>query len=145
MASPSRSPLQQTYANFVVNVKTTPTPVNVSLDISSMIQSFTLCNPSINTNSVFYGDSGVTASSAGPVIGTGIELLTGTQQTFIIRQERQMYEIQEPVLYIAQKELCTDEVTPYEIPFICWKLSDFYVVATVATSISCMIFRSPFI
>lgn len=138
-----RTPLQQTYANFSIAVKTSPTPINPSLDISSMIQSFTLCNPAVNTNSVFYGDSGVTASTAGN-IGTGIELLTGTVQTFVIRQERQMYEVQDPVLLIAQKELC-QVLPPYEIPFIVWKLNDFWLVANAATTISCMIFRSPFI
>lgn len=137
-----RTPLQQTYANFTIAVKTSPTPINASIDISSMIQSFTLSNPAVNTNSVFYGDSGVTASVAG-TIGTGIELATGTTKDFIIRQERVAYELQDPLLLVAQKELC-QTLDPYNIPLIVWKLNDFWLVANVATTISCMVFRTIF-
>jgi hypothetical protein len=146
MAGDTRQPLEQLFVTFTISVNSVPTPLSPPIDINAYVQSFTLCNPSVNTASVFWGDGQVTSSIAG-VIGTGIELLTGTSQAFVIRQERQFYELQEPELLTAQKELC-QVIDPKMIPVVVWNPQNFFLVATVAAApvvISCCLFRNVYI
>jgi len=141
-----RQPLEQTFVNFNLVVNAVATALAASIDINAYVQSFTLCNPSVNTASVFWGDQQVTSSIAG-TIGTGIELLAGTSQTFIIRQERQFYELQEPMLITAQKEAC--QILPEKkIPVIVWNPQNFFLIATAAAApvtISVCLFRNVYI
>lgn len=141
-----RQPLEQLFVNFSIAVQSVPTPLAAAIDINAYVQSFILCNPSVNTASVFWGDGQVTSSIAGS-IGTGIELLSGTSQSFIIRQERQFYELQEPELITAQKEAC-QVLTPQMIPVIVWNPQNFFLIATAAAApvtISCCLFRNVYI
>jgi hypothetical protein len=141
-----RQPLEQLFVNFNLSVNSVPTPLNPSMDINSYVQSFTICNPSVNTASVFWGDGQVTSSVAG-TIGTGIEIVTGTSQTFIIRQERQFYELQEPELITAQKEACK-VISAHMIPVIVWNPANFFLVTTAAAApvvVSICLFRNVYI
>jgi hypothetical protein len=150
----SRIPLEQTFFNITVAVGLTATPLNNTLDIGNMIQSFSICNPSFNANSVFFGDSNVTASSAGPAIGTGLEIPVGSTQSFTVRQERQFYEIQDPDLQSAQALLAANAsqagvvcmpLDPVMIPVIVWKPSNIYLVAAVATTVAVCFFRNVYV
>jgi hypothetical protein len=141
-----REPIEQLFTTFNIIVKSTPTPVAPSIDKNSYIQSFILCNPSVNTASVFWGDSQVTSSIVG-AIGTGVELLTGTSQVFKIDQIRQLYEVQDPQILTAQKLLC-EPLNPNLIPVIVWDMSQVFVVATAAAApvtITACIFRNVYI
>jgi hypothetical protein len=141
-----RQPLEQFFVNFSLAVQSTPTLLAPNLDINAYVQSFILSNPSVNTASVFWGDSGVTSSVAG-TIGTGVELLPGTSQSFVIQQERQFYEIQDPARLLAIKELCQD-LPMVMIPVIVWNPQNFFLIATAAAApvtISGVIFRSVYI
>jgi hypothetical protein len=145
-----RAPIEQTFFNTTLIVQTTPTPLNASIDLSSMIQAFTVCNPSFNSASVFIGDAGVSASSAGS-IGTGIEILTSTSQTFEILQDRQMYELQDPAINMAEQILSSagsgcQKVDPIYIPVIAWKPNNIFLICAVATvTVSVMFFRNVYI
>lgn len=141
-----REPVEQLFVTTNIIVQATPTPIGPALDISAYVQTFFLCNPSFNANSVFWGDNQVTASAAGS-IGTGIELLTGTSQKFVIRQERQLYEVQDPAILIAQKELCK-ALDPTLIPVVVWNPQNIFVIAAAAAApvtISACFFRSVYI
>jgi hypothetical protein len=141
-----RQPIEQLFVTFPLVVNSVPTPLSAALDINAYVQSFDICNPSANTASVFWGDGQVTASTAGS-IGSGIEILTGTTQTFVIRQERQIYELQDPAIVIATKEAC-DVIHPQMIPVVVWNPSNFFLIATAAAApvtVSCAIFRNVYI
>jgi hypothetical protein len=140
----SRPPIEQSFFNVTLAVATSPTPLSTVLDLNNMIQTFIVCNPSFNSNSVFIGDSNVSASSAGPTIGTGVEILTGTSQKFVIREERQMYELQNPLMLFLQKYFCQPMDIDY-IPVVAWKPNNVYLIAAVATSVSIMFFRNVYV
>jgi hypothetical protein len=140
----SRPPIEQSFFNTKLAVATTPTPLNTALDLNSLIQAFIICNPSFNANSVFFGDSNVTASSAGPTIGTGLEIAVGLSREFRIIQDRQLYELQDPEMLMAQQALC-QSLTPNAIPIIVWKPNNIYLIAAVATTVSLCFFRNVYI
>jgi hypothetical protein len=127
--------IEQTFFNVSVSVPATGVPI-APLDVTSMIQTILLCNPSTNTNSIFFGDINVTTA-------TGIELLAGTSVQLMIDQERQLYEIQDPDLISAQIALC-GKISPIGIPVICWKPQNLFLIAPVAgpTIVSAMFFRN---
>lgn len=146
MAGQQRPPIAQTFFNVSLAVQSTPTALAVQLDVTSLVQAFTVCNPSVNTASVFIGDQGVTSSVAG-TIGTGVEIVAGTSQTFSVRQDRQFYELQDPALLLAQKELC-QVLQPILIPVIVWQPNNIYLIATAAAApvtVSIMMFRNVYI
>jgi hypothetical protein len=135
-----RPPLQQTFFNTSLVVKTTPTPLNTSLDINNLITSFIISNSTFNSAPVYFGDSNVTASSAG-VFGTGIEILNGTSQKFLIEQTRQLYEIQNPVLISATKDAC-QTVQGDAIPIIVWKPNDIWLISAAQQTVAICFFRN---
>ncbi len=138
-----RQPIEQLLVSYPLLVNTVPTPLNAALDINAYVQSFTIGNPSVNTASVFWGDGQVTASTAGN-IGSGIEILAGTAQHFIVEQIRQLYELQEPENLSAQKLVC-QPLEPVAIPVIVWNPQNFFLISTVATTVSVVIFRNVYI
>ena len=149
MADDIREPIEQLFVNYTVAVATTPTQLNPSMDISAYVQSFFICNPSFNANNVFWGDGQVTASSAGN-IGTGIEIIAGTTQQFIILQDRQFYEIQDSINDIiaflsSQVKGCTIQSSVMKVPVVVWNPANFFLVAAVATTVSVSVMRNVYI
>lgn len=145
-----RQPIEQLFVTFPLTVNTVPTPLNPSQDINSYIQSFFVCNPSFNANSVFWGDNQVSASSAGPTIGSGIEIVAGTTQSFVISEERQFYEIQDSLndiltMLVSQATQCNVQSNIMKIPVIVWNPANFYLVAAATTTVSVAIMRSVYI
>jgi hypothetical protein len=144
MAMPPRPPLEQTFFNFTVLVGTVPTPIAPTIDISSMIQAFSICNSTFNANPVYFGDVGVTASSAGS-IGTGMEINPGTTRDFRITEDRQLYELQDPDLLTLEVIACQKH-DGVSIPVLCWRLSQcFLIVAAGTQTVSIQVFRNVYV
>jgi hypothetical protein len=138
-----RQPIEQLFVNFPLLVNTVPTPLNPSQDINSYVQSFFVCNPSTNANSVFWGDGGVSLIS-------GIEILIGTTQQFVINQERQLYEIQDSIdgilaFLASQNPNCQIQSNIMKVPVIVWNPANIFLTTSVATTVAVCIMRNVYI
>lgn len=133
---PSRTPIEQTFFNFSISVPNTPVPLSSQIQVPSLITSIILSNPSSNANSVFMGDQNVTTL-------TGIEITVGSAPILSLAQERQLYEVQDPMLLAAQTLACqkTDAI---QIPLVVFNPQKIFLIAGVAgpTIVACMMFRS---
>lgn len=133
-----RNIVYQPFSTFVIAVAVTPTPIFPVQTKSDLIDSFVLSLDAAAANNVFIGDQGVT-------IASGLEIIAGGGPIqFVIRNQAQHYEIQEPVLAIAETLQCKS-ANVVSIPFIIWDLSQIYLVAAAATNVRCAAFRSQFI
>lgn len=104
----------------------TPTPIGViqNLDKTRLITTFVVSNP-IAGSSVYMGNSGVSATGA----NQGLEIQAGTAPAFVSFQEgRQIYEMQTLVAMIAQQLKCTPPELE-KIPFICWDLTQIFLIS----------------
>jgi hypothetical protein len=129
--------LEQTFTNYALPVlSANPVPLNGNLQLTALIDSFAICVPAGSANGVFYGDAQVT-------ITNGLEIAVGTTVSFIIQQTRQLYEVQEPVLKVAESLTCA-VVPPKDIPFICWNPSNFYLIASANVTVTVMLFKVPY-
>jgi|SRR5262249_31466622 len=137
-----RNLIAQQFQTFNIPVTTSPQPLNAALQITSMIDSFAITVPAAAANGVVIGpDAGVTA---GPP-PTGLELVVATTTQFRINQEgRQVYELQKPLLNIAQAVGCMPQ-TFEEIPFVVWDLTNIWIVATAAVTVSVAVFKAVYI
>lgn len=134
-----RDVVVQPFSTFVIAVGVTATPISLSFTRADLIDSFTLSLDAGAANNVFIGDQGVT-------IATGLEIIAGGGPiTFRIRNQNQHYELQEPLLTIADALTCPDINLPRPIPFRIWDLQQIYLVATAATNIRCSAWRAIFI
>lgn len=136
MPGVNRTPIEQTFFTQSIAVPTTPIPFANNLTITSLMQTIFMCNPSSNTNSVFFGDSNVSTTQ-------GMELVPGSGPiAVIIQQTRQLYELQDPEMISAQVASC-QSIDPTSIPLVVWNPSNMWLVAaTATTTIALMFFRN---
>ena len=130
----------QNFETFVLAVQVTPTQLSTVLSFTKqdLIDSFTLSLDAGAANNVFIGGPGVT-------IANGLEIVRGAGPVdFIIENQKQHYELQEPVIAIAETLQCAPN-QPRQIPFIVWDFSQIYLVATAITNVRVAPFRSMFI
>jgi len=141
MISIQRPLLKQEAVNFAVTINNAnePVPLNSQMQLTAMVDSFMICNPVANANSIFIGfNSNVTTAN-------GMEIVTGTSVNFFIQHDgRQLYEIQGLVADIAVALTCR-QMQLDAIPFVCWDMSQVYIVATAATTIACIAFKAVYI
>lgn len=130
----------QTIEPFVVAVATTPTQIFPQQTKSDLIDSFTLSLDAAAANNVFIGGLAVT-------VNTGLEIVAGGGPiTFRIRNQRQHYEIQEPLIKIADTMNCNaPPLEPLAIPFGVWDLTQIFLVAAAATNVRCQPWRAQFL
>ena len=134
----NREIVYQPIDTFVLPVQITPTPLSGVFTKVDLIDSFILSLDAAAANNVFLGNSNVT-------INTGIEIVAGAGPiNFIIENQRQHYELQEPLLAIAATLQC-EQSMPRSLPFIVWDLAQIYLVAVAATNVRVSPFRSQFI
>lgn len=141
MIAVNRDPVYQQFSTFVIAVATTPTPLNSGQNITKLdlIDAFTLSLDAAAANNVFIGDQGVTVNS-------GLEIVAGGGPiTFRIRNQRQHYELQEPLILLTEAAQCQGPVQPRSLPFLIWDFSQIYLVAAAATNIRCAPWRAQFI
>lgn len=144
----NRLPIEQTVVSLAIAVGTGPTPIAQSISTTSMIQSILVCNFSTNANSLFFGDNNVTTA-------TGAEIVVGTSYMFVIEQDRQLYELQDVVLQLAQMVAmitgaqmgCAPQgqIDPISIPVVVWNPQNLYLVAAAAQPASLQLFRNVYI
>lgn len=133
-----RPTVVQQLGQSVVAVGLTPTPLssNPALQLA-YIDSFIICVYSTAANSVFFGDGTVS-------ITTGIEIPAGVSIQFAISNERQLYELQNPLLSMQAAMEC-DKVKGEEIPFVYWDMSQLFLVAAAATNAIVMPFKRAYV
>ncbi len=116
----------QPFETFNLSVQVTPTQISTAFTKVDLIDSFVISVDAGAANNVFIGGPGVTTTN-------GLEIVAGAGPVeFVIENTRQMYELQEPVIAIAETLQCTPNA-PKAIPFIIWDLSQIYLIAIAIT------------
>lgn len=133
----ARQLLVQAFNVFPVVVGTNPTPLVTSGGVTAYIEAFVLAVPSTAANSIFLGNQGVTITS-------GMELVPGEKFGPTLIGQRQLYELQFPLLKIAEALQCKLE-QPYEVPYVVWDLTNIYAVAAAATTCFLLPFKAPYV
>lgn len=124
---------------FVVAVQTTPTQIFPQQTKADLIDSFTLSLDAAAANNVFIGGMSVT-------VNTGLEIVAGGGPiTFRIINKNQHYELQSPLLRLADMNCNLPPIEPIAIPFGIWDLSQIYLVAAAATNVRCAPWRAQFL
>lgn len=109
-----------------------PTPLAQSAQqssITSMYETFSVCVPSTAVNSVWIGGANIT-----PANFNGQEVVIGSTAIFRIKNERQRYEVQGPLV----DGFC---VTPILIPFKAWDVSTIYLAASAPTTVGVILYK----
>lgn len=139
MQQVDRPIVYQIFTTFALTVGTTPTQISTAFTKVDLIDSFAISVDAAAANNVFIGDQGVTTT-------TGLEIVRGGGPiNFVIRNQHQQYELQEPLIILAESTLCQGPVAPRAIPFIIWDLSQIYLIAAANTNVRIAPFRAIFI
>lgn len=128
----------QTFRTFNFAVGLAALPIDpIQGQKERLITTFAISNP-VGGNSVFLGNSGVTAT-------TGFEIPGGTAPQFSIDQGgRQNYEIQKPLLQIAGGLQCSTEQIE-GVPFVVFDLSNMFLIAAVAQTVTIITFPTMYL
>ena len=139
MQQVNRTIAYQNFETFNINVGTTPTQLSQSIGTKlELVDSFTVSVDAGAANNVFVGGQNVT-------IVNGLEIVRGAGPvTFEIINQDQQYDLQEPLIAIAESLQCAPH-QPREIPFIVWDFSQIFMIAAAATNVRIAPFRSMFI
>ena len=105
--------------------------------VDAYIDSIFVNIPSAAANPVFFGMNNVT-------IATGLELQPGLIINFALNNERQLYELQYPILDIATAMKCETQV-PDRLPVVVWDPSQLFLVAAAATDVRIALFKNPYV
>lgn len=139
MQQVDRPIVYQIFTTFALTVGTTPTQLSTAFTKVDLIDSFVISLDAGAANNIFIGDQGVT-------ITTGLEIVAGGGPVnFVIRNQHQQYDLQDPLITLAEATLCQGPVAPRAIPFIIWDLSQIYLVAAAATNVRIAPFRAIFV
>ncbi len=99
-----------------------------------MFDAFIISVPRASANAVILGDSSVS-----PALHNGLEIIPGQPVQLSIDNERQLYEVQAPLV----DEACA---TPEAIPFVAWDLANIYLASFVAPqTIGLIFFKNAFL
>lgn len=140
MLQVNREIATQAFETFELAVQVTPTQIATVLSFTKqdLIDSFVVSVDAGAANNVFIGGPGVT-------ITNGLEIVAGAGPIlFEIVNQDQHYELQEPVIAIAEILQCAPN-PPRQIPFIVWDFSQIYLIAIAITNVRIAPFRSVFI
>jgi hypothetical protein len=132
----NRPLIRQDFINTSLTVGVTPTPLSQAdfqASLDSMVDAFMICVPLVAANSVVLGKSNV---SIAPF--NGLEIRPGIPIQLSIRNERQLYEIQNPIV----EQFCT---TPEQIPFAVWDVANIFLIAPAPTNIGILLFFAPYL
>lgn len=133
-----RPTVPQQLNQAVIAVAVTPTPLSSNPALTlAYIDSFLLCVYTTAANSVFFGDQSVTTTN-------GMEIPAGVTVQFSISNERQLYELQLPLLPVASQIVCA-AMPQSDIPFVYWDLSQLYLVAAAPTNVVIIPFKRAYV
>lgn len=133
---PKRTILAQRFINFALTVGVVPTPLNTSFqqaNISGLYDSMILSLKKAAANPIYWGGANVNVA-----LGNGLEILPGVPIQLAIQNERQLYEIQAPLVD-------RDCVVAEAIPFIVWDVSNVFLVAVAPTTLAVVLFSAPYL
>ncbi len=136
MERPKRPIIAQFFINFRLTVGVVPTPINSAAEqagLAWMADAMIISIPVAAAVPVYFGGAGVNA-----VTPNGLEIRPGIPIMLSIQNERQLYEVQAPLVDME----C---VTPEVIPYIVWELSTCYLVATAPVGVGVLIFKAPYL
>lgn len=136
MNKPQRNPIAQEWWPKAFPVGANATPLaqgSQQSSIQALYDSILICVPAAAANSVWLGDS-----SVNPALFNGLEILPREKIMLSIVNERQLYEIQGPLID-------RDCGAPFAIPFISWDVSTMYFRAVAPTTIGIILFKAPYI
>ena len=126
----------QQFRTFSFAVGVTPLPIAPDVDLTKLITTFVISNP-IAGASVYFGNGGVSTT-------TGLEIQPGTAPVFEVAQTRQLYELQGPLLDINAAMQCRRmEAEP--LPFVVWDMTQVFLVAAAATTVSIGLFPTMYL
>jgi len=139
MFTVQRPLIAQQFDTFGFTVTTTAQSPTPQLQLNSLVDVFIITVPAAAANSIFLG------STPGVTTATGLEIVAGTSVQFRIDHGgRQLYELQKPSIDIEAAVRCMN-IGPEAIPFVCWDMSQVFLVAVAATNISLATFRALYI
>lgn len=130
--------LKQEFATFSLSVAINGTPINPNMGLTAMVDTILICIPVAAANSVFLG------SDPGVTIVTGLELIAGTTTAFEIKQDRQLYELQYPLMDIKNSAMCKQDQGE-QIPFIAWDVAAMFLVAAAITVVTIAVFKAVYV
>lgn len=136
MERPFRQKLTQDFFPFALNVGITPTPISQAVQQATVDSLYTTILFSLRVaaaNTVWIGGQNISAT-----LFNGMEIVQGAPIALKIDQQRQIYEIQAPIV----DQLCT---VPDGIPFVAWDVSRLFAVAVAPTVMGVILFKEPFI
>jgi hypothetical protein len=138
MLQVNRPTVYQNFETFTLTVLVTPTQISTAFTKVELIDSFVISVDAGAANNVFIGGPGVT-------ITNGLEIVAGAGPVnFRIRNQRQTYDLQAPVINIAEVLQCVPN-QPVSLPFVVWDFSQIYLVAAANTNVRIAPFRSMFV
>jgi hypothetical protein len=128
----------QPFETFNIAVQVTPTQLTTKFTKVDLITSFILSVDQGAANNVFMGGGGVSVTN-------GIEIVAGGGPIeFFINNQKQHYELQEPVISITEILQCAPK-QPRSIPIVVWDLSQIYLIAAAITNVRVAPIRAVFI
>ncbi len=136
MNYPRRQVIAQEWIPKALLVAITPTPLTQASQqsaIQALYDSVLITVPSTAANNVWLGNS-----SIDPALFNGLEIIKGAPIMLSINNERQLYELQAPLVD-------TECLTPESIPFVAWDVSQMYFRASAPTTIGIILFKAPYI
>lgn len=137
MNKPNRPITQQLFTAYALVVALTPTPLNTSnqqANLLGLYDSFLISVPAASANAVWLGGANILAASL-----NGLEIRPGVPIMLSIHNERQLYEIQSPLV----DKFCVASET---IPFVAWDVSTVYLAAAVApVTVGVILFKASFL
>lgn len=128
---------QEWWSRSLAVVATGPTPLaqnSTQSAIQALYDAVLITVPSTAANPVWLGDSSILPASA-----NGLEITPGNPIMLSISNERQLYELQAPLI---DESNC---LTPESIPFVAWDISTMYFRAVAPTTIGIILFKAPYI
>ena len=131
MNRPARPVIRQTFLAYGLTVGVVPTPILATGILQALYTTIVISNPAVGV-SILIGDSGVSL-----VNQNGIELGVGQTLTLALRNERQAYEVQGPLVYAFG-------CAPEAIPLIVWDMSQIFAVAIAAQTVGVVLFPEIF-
>jgi len=134
MIRPQRQTIAQEWTTIPFGVTAVAQPISGSLGPSSLITTLIFSVPITAANSVFIGpNSGVSLTN-------GLEIPAGSPQEIRINNERELVEIESPMLDLLLALTCR-RVQSDTVPIITWDVSNIWIIATGNTAITIGIFK----
>jgi len=136
---PQRQRIPQEFGLINLTVTTTPQPLSLSLGPSSLVSTLVFSVPTGQAQGVFLGNT------AGVTITTGLEIPVGNPQEYVVINERELIELESPLLGIWAQILdwfrCRIVPQSDGVPVVVWDVTNMWVVASANTVLNVGTFK----